>query len=108
MMMMMMMKNPVVLVICTLLLSSLVVASQSSFSPNECCFQFRADRLPKKNVMSYKYTDNRCPMAGLLFTMSTRNTICVDPKTKWVQVIVNAIDRVKAKAAASATSKRPE
>ncbi|XP_018551582.1 C-C motif chemokine 4-like [Lates calcarifer] len=95
---MMMMKNPVVLVACTLLFSSLaVLASQSSFGPEECCFKFASKPLPKRKVISYKHTEDLCPMRGALFTMLSGTQICVDPEVLWVQNIMKAKDKLQAK-----------
>uniref|UniRef100_A0A3Q1IFC0 C-C motif chemokine n=2 Tax=Anabas testudineus TaxID=64144 RepID=A0A3Q1IFC0_ANATE len=94
--MMKMMKNPIVLVACALLFLSLA-ASQSSFSPHECCFKFISKALPKRNVMAYKNTDKLCPMQGVLFTMRSGSEICADPSMEWVKNIIEAREKVKAK-----------
>ncbi|XP_040920635.1 C-C motif chemokine 5-like [Toxotes jaculatrix] len=96
--MMMMMKNPIVLVACMLLLSSLtVMASQSVFGPDECCFNFISHPLPKKRVVSYKYTDKLCPMEGVLFTMLNRAKLCANPSTEWVKNIIKIKDEAQAR-----------
>ncbi|GAA6224375.1 C-C motif chemokine 4-like, partial [Lates japonicus] len=94
---MMMMKNPVVLVACTLLFSSLAVLASQSFGPEECCFKFASKPLPKRKVVSYKHTENLCPMRGVLFTMLSGTQICVDPGVLWVQNIMKAKDSLQAK-----------
>uniref|UniRef100_A0A3B4YU63 C-C motif chemokine n=2 Tax=Seriola lalandi dorsalis TaxID=1841481 RepID=A0A3B4YU63_SERLL len=104
--MMMMMKNPVVLVACTLLFSSLaVLASLNSFGPDKCCFDFFSKPLPKKKVVSYKYTDKLCPMEGVLFTMSSEREICADPSVVWVKNIIEAKEKALARKAESSLSK---
>ncbi|XP_039981654.1 C-C motif chemokine 5-like [Xiphias gladius] len=103
---MMMMKNPIILVACALLFSSLaVLASQNIFGPDKCCFAFISQPLPKKKVMSYKYTDQLCPMDGVLFTMLSAREICADPSVVWVKKIIEAKDRVQAKKVNSSVSK---
>ncbi|XP_034756427.1 C-C motif chemokine 4-like [Etheostoma cragini] len=93
-MMMMMMKNPVILVTCALLLSSLaVLAHQGSFGPNECCFQFVSSRLRKDRVLSYEYTDKRCSMEGVFFTMRNGAQMCADPALQWVKSLIKAKEK---------------
>ncbi|XP_075940893.1 C-C motif chemokine 4-like [Anarhichas minor] len=94
--MMMMMKNPMTLMTCTLLFSSLaVVAYQGSFGPNECCFNFISTRLRKDKVVSYKFTDERCSMEGVSFTMKNGAEICADPSLQWVKFIIKAKERLQ-------------
>ncbi|CAG5928180.1 unnamed protein product [Menidia menidia] len=63
----MMMKNPMALVACILLFSSLtVLASDNTFGPDKCCFKFYTQQLPKKGVVSFKFTDKLCSMEGVL------------------------------------------
>ncbi|KAK2856378.1 hypothetical protein Q5P01_005113 [Channa striata] len=104
-----MMKNPIILVACTLLFSSLaVLASQTSFGPSECCFRFRNAMLPRKSVVSYKYTDAMCPMEGVLFTMRNGGEICADPSKDWVRKIIEGKRRAQDKAAKNSDPSGPE
>uniref|UniRef100_A0A8D0D8H1 Chemokine interleukin-8-like domain-containing protein n=2 Tax=Sander lucioperca TaxID=283035 RepID=A0A8D0D8H1_SANLU len=92
---MMMMKNPVILVTCALLFSSLaVLAHQGSFGPNECCFQFVSSRLRRDRVLSYEYTDKRCSMDGVFFTMKNGAQICADPSLQWVKNLMQAKEKL--------------
>ncbi|XP_044233377.1 C-C motif chemokine 13-like [Thunnus albacares] len=99
---MMMMKSSIILTACVVLLLSLTVeASQSSFGPDECCFKFYSKLLPKRKVMSYKYTDKMCPMEAALFTMKSGAVFCVDPSVEWVRNIIKMKDSQAAKASSS-------
>ncbi|XP_072218103.1 C-C motif chemokine 4-like [Leuresthes tenuis] len=102
-----MMKNPVTLLACILLFSSLtVLASDNTFGPDKCCFNFIANRLPKHKVTSYKYTDRLCSMEGVLFTMKKGNEICADPTQQWVKDIIETKDRMQTKRGTTATTTR--
>nr|ACQ58688.1 C-C motif chemokine 14 precursor [Anoplopoma fimbria] len=91
---MMMMKNPMILMTCTLLFSPLaVLASQGSFAPDECCFRFFTNRLPKNKVANYMFTDEQCTNQGVLFTMNSGARICADPTVQWVQNLIKAKDQ---------------
>nr|QZC92297.1 chemokine (C-C motif) ligand 38 [Sebastes schlegelii] len=94
--MMMMMKSPIILVISTLLFSSLAVqAYQGSFAPDKCCWSFYSSRLPMNRVVSYKYTDNRCSMEGVVMKMKKGHEICVDPSELWVIKLIEAKVRIQ-------------
>ncbi|TNN27254.1 C-C motif chemokine 4-like [Liparis tanakae] len=94
MMMMMMMKNPVALMTCSLLFLSLAVPTyQGSFGPDECCFKFISTRLPRNKVVSHKFTDERCSMDGVFFTMMNGAKLCADPSEPWVEFLVKARER---------------
>ncbi|TDH00288.1 hypothetical protein EPR50_G00186860 [Perca flavescens] len=96
--MMTMMKNPVILVTCALLFSSLaVLAHQGSFGPNECCFQFISSRLRTDRVLRYEYTDKRCSMDGVFFTMKSGAQMCADPSLLWVKNLIKAKERLPSK-----------
>ncbi|XP_070843849.1 C-C motif chemokine 14-like [Chaetodon trifascialis] len=96
MMMMMMMKKPIILMTCILLFSSLaVLASENSFSPDECCFDFYSTKLPKSKVVSYRHTDERCSKTAVVFTMKKGGAFCVDPSVDWVKNIMKAKDRAR-------------
>ncbi|XP_034383693.1 C-C motif chemokine 4-like [Cyclopterus lumpus] len=95
-MMMMMMKNPVTLMTCSLLFLSLAVpAYQGRFGPDECCFQFISTKLPRNRVVSYKFTDERCSMKGVSFTMKNGAKICADPSEPWVESLIKAKERLR-------------
>ncbi|XP_041814956.1 C-C motif chemokine 4-like [Chelmon rostratus] len=97
-MMMTMMKKPIILMTCVLLFSCLaVLASDNSFSPDECCFDFYSMKLPKNKVVSYKYTDVRCPKSAVILTMKRGGAFCVDPSLDWVKNIIKAKDGVRTK-----------
>uniref|UniRef100_UPI0037E886AE C-C motif chemokine 4 homolog n=1 Tax=Semicossyphus pulcher TaxID=241346 RepID=UPI0037E886AE len=86
-----MMKTPVILAACILLLSALtVLASESTFGPSECCFEFVSKRLPKKGVLSYKYTDKQCPHKAVLLKMRNGKEYCTSLSAQWVKDIVEA------------------
>ncbi|XP_038581994.1 C-C motif chemokine 5-like [Micropterus salmoides] len=107
--MMTMMKNPIILVTCVLLLSSLaVLASQSSFGPDDCCFQFFSKRLPKNRVMTYQYTDERCTNKAVLFTMRNHAKICVNPSEQWVKSIIETKQWIHIKTGNSSASEPSE
>ncbi|XP_026174706.1 C-C motif chemokine 5-like [Mastacembelus armatus] len=88
--MMMMMKNPIMLVACTLLFSSLAVLASNSYGPDKCCFEFIANPLPRKRVVSYRYTDNLCPTEGVIFKMRAGAEICANPSAEWAKNIIKS------------------
>nr|QIH54607.1 C-C motif chemokine 3 [Larimichthys crocea] len=91
--MMMMMKKPIVLMTCLLLVSSLaIVASQVSFGPENCCFDFVAGKLNKRKVVEYRYTDPRCAKQAVVFTMKKGSELCARASEDWVKNIVTYID----------------
>ncbi|XP_037607051.1 C-C motif chemokine 14-like isoform X2 [Sebastes umbrosus] len=93
--MMMMMKSPIILVISTLLFSSLAVQAYQSYAPDKCCATFFSFRLRTNNVVSYKYTDNRCSMEGVIFKMINGNEVCTDPSQLWVKMLIEAKERLQ-------------
>ncbi|XP_040016439.2 C-C motif chemokine 4-like [Gasterosteus aculeatus] len=85
------MKNPGALMTCALLFSSLAAAArQGSFGPDECCFAASSTRLRENNVLSYKFTDDRCSREGVFFTVKNGAKICADPSDQWVQFLIKA------------------
>nr|QZC92296.1 chemokine (C-C motif) ligand 38 [Sebastes schlegelii] len=93
--MMMMMKSTIILVISTLLFSSLAVRAHRGYAPDKCCATFISSRLRTNNVMSYKYTDNSCPMEGVIFKRINGNELCADPSQLWVKKLIEAKERLQ-------------
>ncbi|XP_020497725.1 monocyte chemotactic protein 1B [Labrus bergylta] len=87
---MMRMKKPVILVTCVLLLSTLtVLASENTYGPAVCCFQFIEKKLSKNRVLTYRYTNKQCPKKAVIFTMKNGKEFCANPAEQWVKDIIS-------------------
>ncbi|XP_036003058.1 C-C motif chemokine 4-like [Fundulus heteroclitus] len=100
---MVMMKSPVTLATCLLLLSFLVLQTQANFGPDECCFKF-VPKLPKRGVVSFRYTDSLCPMKGVLFTMKNGKEYCADPDQDWAKEIIKSKEKNQTKGVRDSTT----
>uniref|UniRef100_A0A3B1JCP3 C-C motif chemokine n=1 Tax=Astyanax mexicanus TaxID=7994 RepID=A0A3B1JCP3_ASTMX len=82
-----------------LLLGSFQPSSGGPESPDqqnkECCFKLSQRKLPLKRIVSYRHTSSNCPSSAVIFKMMSGRSICVDPKTKWVNVHMKEMDQRK-------------
>uniref|UniRef100_A0A8C6SLX0 Chemokine interleukin-8-like domain-containing protein n=1 Tax=Neogobius melanostomus TaxID=47308 RepID=A0A8C6SLX0_9GOBI len=63
--------------------------------PNECCFHFYVNPLPKNKVDDYRLTSPYCAKKGIIVTMQNGKEFCVNPDQQWVKDITNDIDQKK-------------
>ncbi|XP_022540058.2 monocyte chemotactic protein 1B-like [Astyanax mexicanus] len=82
-----------------LLLGSLQLSSGGTEGINhqskECCFELFQMKLPLKKIVSYRHTSSNCPSSAVIFKMMSGKSICVDPKTEWVNVHMKEMDQRK-------------
>ncbi|XP_028329995.1 C-C motif chemokine 4 homolog [Gouania willdenowi] len=89
-----MMRTPYILLLCIMgaaLLST--AACNNGRGPQSCCFQFYPRELNANLIVSYNWSDQRCPLRGVLFKTRRRRNICVNPEAKWVKDIIEALEK---------------
>ncbi|XP_076021446.1 eotaxin-like [Genypterus blacodes] len=91
--MMMMMKSPVIILAFTLTFFSVTVLASQSSGPENCCFDYFPRRLPKSGIVSFRFTDQRCPKPAVLFKMKKGAEICAPPSQRWVQDIISPMSK---------------
>ncbi|XP_029943763.1 C-C motif chemokine 3-like 1 [Salarias fasciatus] len=89
------MKTTAALLLCLLAATLFTtVLCTAGTGPDNCCFIHRSRRISKKYIASYFMTDSRCPKTSAIFiTKEKSKEVCVDPSEKWVQNIMNALDK---------------
>lgn len=80
-----------------------VYASQSSFGPDECCFNIYNQNkpLPRKKVVSYRWINAGCPKPAVIFKMRSNAELCVSPSQEWAQKIIKNLENKKETAVAT-------
>ncbi|XP_020776378.1 C-C motif chemokine 3-like [Boleophthalmus pectinirostris] len=69
-----------------------VYASQGAFTPDECCFHFIEDPLPKKRVADYRSTSSHCAKSAFILKMKNGKEFCVRHDADWVANVTKFVD----------------
>uniref|UniRef100_W5M6H7 Chemokine interleukin-8-like domain-containing protein n=1 Tax=Lepisosteus oculatus TaxID=7918 RepID=W5M6H7_LEPOC len=84
-----------VLFFCLLLACLYLSMAQGSYE--NCCLKYvhRVSKTVKKNIIEYRRqkTDGGCNLPAIVFKMRNRKLFCANPNEKWVEDVINKIDR---------------
>ncbi|XP_076877150.1 uncharacterized protein LOC143526563 [Brachyhypopomus gauderio] len=79
-----------------MLLCSLQLVSSAPDATNPvdgCCFELSQMKLPLRRIVSYSWTDSKCPIKAVIFKMVSGKQFCMDPASNHVNAYMKAVDQ---------------
>ncbi|XP_053487568.1 eotaxin isoform X2 [Ictalurus furcatus] len=71
----------------------LVSSFPTSFNHmTSCCSNTSTVKIPLKNIVTYWWTRNNCPIKAIVFETLNNKQRCVDPTAVWVNHHMKAVD----------------
>uniref|UniRef100_A0A8C9ADI5 C-C motif chemokine n=1 Tax=Prolemur simus TaxID=1328070 RepID=A0A8C9ADI5_PROSS len=75
------------------LLCTMALCSCAQGDAATCCFSFASRQIPRKSVVAYHKTSDKCPTPGIIFVTKRGLQICANPSNAWVRDYIRDLEQ---------------